>query len=67
MSRAALLSTESKITLAFVFVGLTAWYLAGEFADSTELELLALFGLGIVAPTAINEWRRHRTGGRPGE
>ena len=67
MSRDALLSTGSKVTLLFTFVGLTAWYLAGEFADSAELKLLALFGLGIVVPTAINEWRRHRSDSRPGD
>ena len=67
MSRDVVLSTETKITLVFMLVGLTAWYLAGEFTDSSELEFVALFGLGIVAPTLVNEWRRHRDDGRPGE
>ncbi|MFC5970103.1 hypothetical protein ACFPYI_02050 [Halomarina salina] len=64
MARDPLLSTETKITLVFMAVGLTAWYLAGEFGDSSELEFVALFGLGIVAPTFVNEARRHIGDGR---
>ena len=59
MARDPLLSTESKITLIFMFLGLTAWYLATEYANSDVLELVALFGVGIVLPTLLNELRRH--------
>lgn len=59
MARDPLLSTETKITLVCMFLGLTAWYLATEYADSDVIELVALFGLGIILPTVLNEFRRH--------
>ncbi|MFB9813551.1 hypothetical protein [Haloarcula sebkhae] len=59
MASDPLLSTETKITLVFMFFGLTAWYLATEYANSDVLELAALFGIGIVLPTLLNERRRH--------
>jgi len=59
MARDPLLSTETKITLVCMFLGLTAWYLATEYADSDVIELVALFGLGIILPTVLNELRRH--------
>ncbi len=42
-----------------MFLGLTAWYLATEYANSDLLELVALFGVGIILPTLLNELRRH--------
>ena len=54
-----LLSTETKITLICMFLGLTAWYLATEYANSDMVALVALFGVGIVLPTFLNELRRH--------
>lgn len=59
MARDPVLSTETKITLVCMFLGLTAWYLATEYADSDVIELVALFGLGIILPTVLNELRRH--------
>lgn len=59
MARAPLLSTETKITIACMFLGLTAWYVATEYANSDLLELVTLFGIGIVLPTLLNELRRH--------
>ena len=59
MARDPLLNTETKITLVCMFLGLTAWYLATEYADSDVIELVALFGLGIILPTVLNELRRH--------
>ncbi|MFQ3284663.1 MAG: hypothetical protein ACI9TI_002414 [Natronomonas sp.] len=58
MPRDALLAPETKITLVFMFLGLTAWYLVGTVTESDLLELGALFGIGIVVPTLINELRR---------
>ena len=58
MPRDALLAAESKITLAFMFLGLTAWYLVGTVADSDLLEVGALLGVGVVLPTLITELRR---------
>jgi hypothetical protein len=59
MARDPLLSTDTKVTIACMFLGLTAWYLASEYAAGDVLELLALFGIGIVLPTLVNELRRH--------
>ncbi|RDZ63848.1 hypothetical protein C5B90_12075 [Haloferax sp. Atlit-12N] len=53
-----LLSTETKTTLVFMVLGLTAWYLAQEYLGNGLVELVALFGVGIVVPTLINEARR---------
>jgi len=58
MSREPVLTTETKTTLGFMFLGLTAWYLVGIFAASDVLELGALLGVGVVLPLAINEARR---------
>jgi hypothetical protein len=58
MARAPLLTTESKTTIVFMFLGLTTWYLVGIFAPSDVLELGALLGVGVVLPLAINEARR---------
>jgi hypothetical protein len=59
MARSPLLSTETKITIVCMFLGLTAWYFATKYSNSDVLELLTLFGIGIVLPTLVNELRRH--------
>ncbi|ELZ79888.1 hypothetical protein C5C07_12940 [Haloferax sp. Atlit-4N] len=58
MTRDRLLSAETKTTLVFMFLGLTAWYLAQQYLGNWLVELVALFGVGIVLPTLINELRR---------
>lgn len=58
MARDPLLTIESKTTLVFMFLGLTAWYLVRIFAASDVLELGALLGVGVVLPVAVNEARR---------
>ncbi|MFC7130793.1 hypothetical protein [Haloferax chudinovii] len=58
MARDSLLSAETKTTLAFMFLGLTAWYLAQQYLHDEVVELVALFGVGIVRPTVVNELRR---------
>ncbi|ELZ75390.1 MULTISPECIES: hypothetical protein [Haloferax] len=51
-----------KTTLAFMFLGLTSWYLAQRYLNDGFVELVALFGVGVVLPTLINELRqRSRT------
>jgi hypothetical protein len=62
MGRDPLLSTESKITILFVVVGLTAWYVVRQASTSTELALVTLLGVGVVVPTIVNEWRRRADG-----
>jgi len=58
VAREPLLTTETKTTLVFMFLGLTAWYLVRVFTASDVLELAALLGVGVVFPLAINEVRR---------
>ena len=58
MPRDPLVAPETGVTLVFMFLGLTAWYLVGIVADSDLLEVGALLGIGVVLPTVINEWRR---------
>ncbi|MBC9986741.1 hypothetical protein C5B89_10905 [Haloferax sp. Atlit-47N] len=62
MTRDPLLTVEMKTTLAFMFLGLTSWYLAQRYLNDGFVELVALFGVGVVLPTLINELRqRSRT------
>jgi thiol:disulfide interchange protein len=58
MAHEPLLATETKTTLVFMLLGLTAWYLVRIFAASDVLELGALLGVGVVLPLDINEARR---------
>lgn len=59
VTRDPLLAPQTKITLVFMFLGLTAWYFVQTVAENELLELGALFGIGIILPTLINELRRH--------
>ena len=54
----ALLDTETKIIVLFVFLGLTSWYLVQQVTTSSAVRFVALIGVGVVVPTLINEWRR---------
>ena len=58
MARGSLLSVESKTTLVFMFLGLTAWYVLQLFIESDPLDVAVLLGIGVVLPLAINEARR---------
>ncbi|WP_049934969.1 hypothetical protein [Haloplanus natans] len=58
MVRASLLTPDTKITIAFVFLGLTGWYLIQDVTDSAAVEFGVLIGVGVVVPTLITEWRR---------
>lgn len=51
-------STETKITVCFVFLGLAGWYLVQQMTTNTVVEFAVLIGLGVVVPTLVNEWRR---------
>jgi hypothetical protein len=57
MAPEPLLTTETKTTLVFMFLGLNAWYLVWRFAASDVLELGTLMGVGVILPLAINEAR----------
>ena len=58
MVRDALLDTDTKIIVLFVFLGLTSWYLARQVTTSSLVSFATLIGVGVLAPTLINEWRR---------
>ena len=60
-----LVAPETRVTIAFMFLGLTAWYLVGTVGESDLLEVGALIGVGVVCPTLINELRR-RSGSESG-
>lgn len=57
----ALLDTETKIIVLFMFLGLTSWYLVQQVTTSSAVSFVALIGVGVVVPTLINEWRRRST------
>jgi hypothetical protein len=61
MTPEPLLTTESKTTLLWVFLGLTAWYVVATPLGRDVLELTAPIGIGVLLPRAVNEARR-RTG-----
>lgn len=54
----SLLTTETRIIVVCMFLGLTGWYLVQDVTDSAAVEFAVLIGVGVVAPTLINEWRR---------
>jgi hypothetical protein len=54
----ALLTTDTKITLVFVFLGLTGWYLVQDVTTNAAVDFAVLIGVGVLVPTLINEWRR---------
>lgn len=57
----ALLTTDTKITLVFVFLGLTGWYLVQDVTTNLTVDFAVLIGVGVLVPTLINEWRRRTT------
>jgi hypothetical protein len=57
MPRETLFTTGTKITLVFMLLGLTAWYLVQPHTENSALEFAALIGVGVVVPTLINEFR----------
>jgi len=54
----SLLTTETRILVVCMFLGLTGWYPVQDVTDSTAVEFGVLIGVGVVVPTLINEWRR---------
>ncbi|WP_251341486.1 hypothetical protein [Haloplanus halophilus] len=61
MARDALLTTETKVIVLFMVLGLTAWYLVQQVTTNSVLDFVALIGIGVLAPTLVNEWRRRRS------
>ncbi|AGN00475.1 hypothetical protein L593_02620 [Salinarchaeum sp. Harcht-Bsk1] len=45
------------ITIGFVVLGVASWLLARSITDSAVVLYGALIGVGVIAPTLVNEWR----------
>jgi hypothetical protein len=54
-----LISTETKITAVFIILGLVSVVGTTAVTDAQWVHFAVLIGVGIIAPTLINEWRRH--------
>jgi fatty acid desaturase len=52
-----MVSSDTKVTAAFVVAALVLWLLAQRFTDSSWVLLAILLGIGVVLPTALNEMR----------
>jgi len=52
------LRPETRIVLLFMFLGLTGWYLVQRVTTNSAVDFAVLMGVGVLAPTLINEWRR---------
>ena len=53
----SLVSTETKITAVFVILGLVSVYGTTAVTDKQWVHFAVLIGVGVIAPTFINEWR----------
>ena len=53
-----LVSTDTKITAVFVVLGVVLWYGSTTVTDSQPIQFALLLGVGIIAPTLLNELRR---------
>ncbi|WEL21300.1 putative membrane protein [Halorhabdus sp. BNX81] len=52
-----LVSTETKITAVFVILALVSVYGTTAVTDTQWVHFAVLLGVGVIAPTVINEWR----------
>ncbi|ESS03645.1 MAG: hypothetical protein A07HR67_02043 [uncultured archaeon A07HR67] len=52
-----LASTETKITAGFIVVALLSVLATTTVTDSQWVHFAVLLGVGVIAPTLINEWR----------
>lgn len=51
------LGTDTKITLLFVVFAVVLWVGVGTVTESRPLQFAVLAGVGIIAPTLVNEIR----------
>lgn len=56
-----MVSTSTKITALFIGLAVVLWFGAIQFTDNTIIQGIVLLGVGIIFPTAINEYRRQKT------
>lgn len=54
------LGTGTWITIGFVVLGVACWLVARSLTDSRLVQFGALIGVGVVAPTLVNEIRSKR-------
>lgn len=52
-----LVSTETKIAAVFVALGVVLWYGSAAVTESQPVRFAILLGVGVIAPTVINELR----------
>jgi hypothetical protein len=50
-------STDTKITAVFVVLGVASWYGSRAVTESRAVQAAILLGVGVVAPTLLNEFR----------
>lgn len=53
-----MVSTNTKITAAFVVLAVGLWYAATQVTESTIIQLAVLIIVGAILPLAITEWRK---------
>lgn len=51
------MNEEARITIAFVVLAIVLWLASGAVVESRIVRFAFLFGLGVLVPTAIVEWR----------
>lgn len=54
----SMVSTSTKITAMFIGLAVVLWLGAIQFTDDTIIQGIILIGVGIILPTAINEYRQ---------
>lgn len=52
-----MISTSGKISAICLVGGLIGWYASTQVTDNPYVQLAVLLGIGVVLPTAINEFR----------
>jgi hypothetical protein len=50
-------STETKITAGFIVIALVSVLATTAVTDRQWVHVAVLLGVGVIAPTLINEWR----------
>jgi thiol:disulfide interchange protein len=51
-----MVSRETKVTAVFVVLGTALWLVTTTLTDARWVQWAVLVGVGIVAPTLVNEW-----------
>ena len=55
-----MVSDSTKVSAAFIALGLVLFWVATELVGGTTVPTAALLVVGVVVPVAINEWRESR-------